>query len=221
MRADRPLKREGTADDIAEAALYLAGDRSRYVTGTVLPVDGGTVAGKVTRRRSEQERLNQSLDLTRGGALTEPDDHREGRAQRAGQHHPGGDPDRRRAAVRRTRGVRRLQSAGQRGCRARATTRLSATTSAPKPIWCGPSRSGIGCRSSACGKTWSTETLRPATAGDMRSWVACLVRPLTDHLAALGNPTLVRALRRPSDDRSRLLQHRRQRRARHLNRWCR
>ncbi|PBA58654.1 oxidoreductase, partial [Mycobacterium intracellulare subsp. chimaera] len=24
-------------------------DRSRYVTGTVLPVDGGTVAGKVIR----------------------------------------------------------------------------------------------------------------------------------------------------------------------------
>lgn len=56
MRADRPLKREGTTDDIAEAALYLAGDRSRYVTGTVLPVDGGTVAGKVLRRRSDENR---------------------------------------------------------------------------------------------------------------------------------------------------------------------
>ena len=53
MRADRPLKREGTPEDIAEAALYFASDRSRYVTGTVLPVDGGTVAGKVIRRRSE------------------------------------------------------------------------------------------------------------------------------------------------------------------------
>jgi NAD(P)-dependent dehydrogenase (short-subunit alcohol dehydrogenase family) len=47
MRDDRPLKREGTADDVAEAVLYFATDRSRYVTGTVLPVDGGTVAGKV------------------------------------------------------------------------------------------------------------------------------------------------------------------------------
>ena len=55
MRADRPLKREGTTADIAEAALYLASDRARYVTGTVLPVDGGTVAGKVTRRRSEKD----------------------------------------------------------------------------------------------------------------------------------------------------------------------
>jgi NAD(P)-dependent dehydrogenase (short-subunit alcohol dehydrogenase family) len=53
MRADRPLQREGTPDDIAEAALYLAGERSRYVTGTVLPVDGGTVAGKAIRRRRE------------------------------------------------------------------------------------------------------------------------------------------------------------------------
>jgi NAD(P)-dependent dehydrogenase (short-subunit alcohol dehydrogenase family) len=55
MRADRPLKREGTPADVAEAALYLAGDRSRYVTGTVLPVDGGTVAVKVTRRRSDKK----------------------------------------------------------------------------------------------------------------------------------------------------------------------
>jgi NAD(P)-dependent dehydrogenase (short-subunit alcohol dehydrogenase family) len=51
MRNDRPLKREGTAEDIAEAALYFATDRSRYVTGTVLPVDGGTVAGKVIVRK--------------------------------------------------------------------------------------------------------------------------------------------------------------------------
>ena len=52
MRDDRPLKREGTPDDVAEAVLYFATDRSRYVTGTVLPVDGGTVAGKVIVRKS-------------------------------------------------------------------------------------------------------------------------------------------------------------------------
>ncbi|MBO0866884.1 MAG: SDR family oxidoreductase, partial [Mycobacterium sp.] len=51
MRADRPLQREGTPEDVAEAALYLAGDRSRYVTGTVLRVDGGTAAGKAIRHR--------------------------------------------------------------------------------------------------------------------------------------------------------------------------
>lgn len=54
MREDRPLKREGTPDDVAEAALYFATDRSRYVTGTVLPVDGGTVAGKVVRSKKRE-----------------------------------------------------------------------------------------------------------------------------------------------------------------------
>jgi NAD(P)-dependent dehydrogenase (short-subunit alcohol dehydrogenase family) len=54
MRADRPLKREGTPADIAEAALYFASDRSRYVTGTVLPVDGGTVAGKAIRSKKRE-----------------------------------------------------------------------------------------------------------------------------------------------------------------------
>ena len=54
MRDDRPLKREGTPEDVAEAALYFATDRSRYVTGTVLPVDGGTSAGKPIRpKRTE------------------------------------------------------------------------------------------------------------------------------------------------------------------------
>jgi NAD(P)-dependent dehydrogenase (short-subunit alcohol dehydrogenase family) len=55
MRADRPLKREGTAEDVAEAALYFATDRSRYVTGTVLPIDGGTVAGKVIVRKFDAD----------------------------------------------------------------------------------------------------------------------------------------------------------------------
>jgi NAD(P)-dependent dehydrogenase (short-subunit alcohol dehydrogenase family) len=40
-KTSTPVKREGTPEDVAEAALYFAGDRSRYVTGTVLPVDGG------------------------------------------------------------------------------------------------------------------------------------------------------------------------------------
>lgn len=53
MRADRPLKREGTVEDVAEAALYFATDRARYVTGTVLPIDGGTVAGKVIVRKEK------------------------------------------------------------------------------------------------------------------------------------------------------------------------
>jgi len=36
-----PLKRMGTSEDIANAALFLASDESTYITGQVLPVDGG------------------------------------------------------------------------------------------------------------------------------------------------------------------------------------
>ena len=39
-----PLGTEGTAWDVASAALYLASDEARWVTGTVLPVDGGLLA---------------------------------------------------------------------------------------------------------------------------------------------------------------------------------
>jgi 3-oxoacyl-[acyl-carrier protein] reductase len=38
-----PMKSFGTAEDIANAALFLAGPGSRYITGQVLTVDGGMV----------------------------------------------------------------------------------------------------------------------------------------------------------------------------------
>jgi len=40
-----PMGRWGLAKDIAHAALYLASDEAAYVTGTVLPVDGGYCIG--------------------------------------------------------------------------------------------------------------------------------------------------------------------------------
>lgn len=36
-----PMKRFGTADEIANAALFLASDEASYITGTVIAVDGG------------------------------------------------------------------------------------------------------------------------------------------------------------------------------------
>ncbi|BEV17113.1 SDR family oxidoreductase [Herbaspirillum sp. DW155] len=42
-----PMHRYGTADEIASAVCYLAADESSYITGHVLPVDGGFVAGGV------------------------------------------------------------------------------------------------------------------------------------------------------------------------------
>jgi len=45
IRLSQPLQRQGTGADVAEAMLFLAGDRSAQITGTVLPVDGGATAG--------------------------------------------------------------------------------------------------------------------------------------------------------------------------------
>jgi 3-oxoacyl-[acyl-carrier protein] reductase len=36
-----PLRMRGTVDDVAEGALFLLSDRSRFVTGQLLNVDGG------------------------------------------------------------------------------------------------------------------------------------------------------------------------------------
>jgi len=41
----QPIKRQGTTDDIAEAAIFFASDRSSYMTGQVLRVDGGMTTG--------------------------------------------------------------------------------------------------------------------------------------------------------------------------------
>lgn len=41
-----PLGRMGTLDEVAEAAMFLASDSARYISGVVLPVDGGLTAGR-------------------------------------------------------------------------------------------------------------------------------------------------------------------------------
>ena len=42
--ANVPLGRAGSVDDIAEAVAFLASDKAYYITGYVLPVDGGMLA---------------------------------------------------------------------------------------------------------------------------------------------------------------------------------
>jgi len=42
-----PMRRYGSTDEIASAVTFLAGDDASYITGHVIPVDGGFVAGGV------------------------------------------------------------------------------------------------------------------------------------------------------------------------------
>jgi NAD(P)-dependent dehydrogenase (short-subunit alcohol dehydrogenase family) len=61
VRRIQPLQRLGGTRDVANAAVYLASERAAQVTGTVLPVDGGTTAGPppveydTVRAKSEPE----------------------------------------------------------------------------------------------------------------------------------------------------------------------
>ena len=38
-----PLKREGLPEDVANICIFLASDKSSYITGQVIKVDGGMV----------------------------------------------------------------------------------------------------------------------------------------------------------------------------------
>jgi NAD(P)-dependent dehydrogenase (short-subunit alcohol dehydrogenase family) len=48
MVAERtPMRRLGTADDVCESIMFLAGDESSYISGAVFPLDGGLAARRM------------------------------------------------------------------------------------------------------------------------------------------------------------------------------
>jgi 3alpha(or 20beta)-hydroxysteroid dehydrogenase len=51
--ASRPVPRQGTVDDIAPLAVYLASDDSSYCTGADFVVDGGLTVGPVLPPRTQ------------------------------------------------------------------------------------------------------------------------------------------------------------------------
>jgi NAD(P)-dependent dehydrogenase (short-subunit alcohol dehydrogenase family) len=52
----QPLQRQGSVVDVANAVLYYASDLSAQVTGTILAIDGGTVAGPPPSQRNVAKR---------------------------------------------------------------------------------------------------------------------------------------------------------------------
>ena len=56
-----PLGRIGEPEDVAGAALFLASDEASWISGAVLPVDGGLTAGNMEMAR---EIINESDDRT-------------------------------------------------------------------------------------------------------------------------------------------------------------
>lgn len=54
-----PLQRNGQCQDIANAALFLASPMASYITGTILPVDGGWSLGGASLAMTELSKLAQ------------------------------------------------------------------------------------------------------------------------------------------------------------------
>ena len=42
-----PMRRLGTAEDVVEAVVFLASDQSTYLSGAVVPLDGGLAARRM------------------------------------------------------------------------------------------------------------------------------------------------------------------------------
>ena len=64
IKTHQPLQRQGTSHDVANAVLFLAGERSAQITGIVVPVDGGTIAGPPM---SQLKILTEGLKVVESG----------------------------------------------------------------------------------------------------------------------------------------------------------
>lgn len=65
------LGTEGTAWDVAYAALYLVSHEARWITGVLLPVDAGTTAGNPKRPALKGEQGLDYEELEGGPIPTE------------------------------------------------------------------------------------------------------------------------------------------------------
>jgi 3-oxoacyl-[acyl-carrier protein] reductase len=57
MTASIPMKRLGSVEDIAYAALFFASDEAAYVTGQTLVIDGGQVPPESLMAIEEMEKM--------------------------------------------------------------------------------------------------------------------------------------------------------------------
>jgi len=60
-----PMRRTGTAEEVARTVLWLCSEESSFITGTVIPVDGGQMAGN---KPPQMYRQGQPMGATPGGA---------------------------------------------------------------------------------------------------------------------------------------------------------
>jgi NAD(P)-dependent dehydrogenase (short-subunit alcohol dehydrogenase family) len=65
MVGAQPIERPGEPSDIAEMALFLAGDRSTFITGQAFVVDGGFGAGRRWRDQPEWQRVARPFKVYR------------------------------------------------------------------------------------------------------------------------------------------------------------
>lgn len=55
---DIPMQKMGTAEDVANAVLFLASDESKYITGIEMVVDGGILAGAAATPKRQDDEQN-------------------------------------------------------------------------------------------------------------------------------------------------------------------